>query len=160
MNVFEFAKKQELKTKALYQAELDKTDNKGLRGILELLISEEDKHYRIFDAMERNETPEDLGAIDLSQMKVKFAAILDKGVSLPEECADFYAKAMEIEKKAENYYREEAGKIENASVSRQLSAIAEEEHKHVVLTENLYLMVSNANPAKWLADAEWSGLDQ
>ena len=65
-----------------------------------------------------------------------------KNSEFTEEQIEIYKKALDIEKRSENFYRNEAEKIENEDVKDKLLMMAEEEKKHVMLANLLVKYVN------------------
>jgi len=160
MTVFEYAKKMELDGKAMYEAEIPKTGNKGVKTILRMLADAEQNHYDIFDAMEKKMPPETLKPVPFAEVKNIFQAMQEKGdyLDIKASQAEFYEKALGIEEKSEEYYRNEAKKTSDKTMKEQLLSIADEEHRHVKLMSAMYHMVNR--PKEWLANAEWTHIEE
>lgn len=160
MTVFEYAKKMELDGKALYEGELAKTENEGLKTILRMLAKAEQNHYDIFDAMEKSKTPEALKPVSFTEIKNIYQQMKEKGdyFNIKASQAEFYEKALGIEEKTEEFYRSEAAKTGDSKVKDLLLLVADEEHRHVKLMSAMFHMVNRPN--EWLTNAEWTNLDE
>lgn len=160
MTVFEYAKKMELDGKAMYEGELARTDNEGMKSILRMLAKAEQNHYDIFAAMEKNKAPEALKPVPFAEVKNIFQRMKETGdtLNLKASQAAFYEKALGIEEKSEEFYRAEAGKTSDAAMKAQLLQIAEEENRHVKLMSAMFKLVNRPN--EWLENAEWTHLEE
>ena len=69
-----------------------------------------------------------------------------------------YEKALEIEQKSEEFYREKAQDVENQHHKDLFLKLAEEEKKHYFLVENIIDFVSR--PQMWLENAEFCHLEE
>jgi rubrerythrin len=157
-DIFEFAKQMELDGKAMYEEEAAKVNNPGLKKILLMLAEEEQKHYDLFDAMKNSGDLGVLPSISMSAIKNVFQEIKDSGekIELPENETEFYKKALEIEQKSEQFYRSEAAK-QSGNVQETMIKIAEEEHRHAILMENMIQFVNRPN--EWVEHAEFNHIE-
>lgn len=153
--IFEYAKKMELDGKALYEEELSKTKNAGLRNILSMLVEAEKNHYEIFCNLQK-EIISEVIPTKMSEIKTFLQEIKDSNQDLVESEShlEFYKKVLQLEKEAENYYREKANNSEIEEVKKILNEIADEENRHVILMEEFVKLCSN--PESWVEDAEFS----
>jgi rubrerythrin len=69
-----------------------------------------------------------------------------------------YNKAIEIEKKSEDFYTEKANEVDNPQVKDILLRIAADEKKHQFLLQNTIDFISR--PQSWLENAEFYHLDE
>lgn len=157
MDIFEYAKQMEIDGKKLYEAEIQKTQNPGLQKILKMLISQEEEHWRMFDAMQKGTAVEPHKA-SFKGMKNIFQEMQDSGTELPGEQLDLYRKILEIEEKSEKFYREAAEKEQDAERKEQILGVAQEEHNHYVIIHNIIEMVNRPN--SWVDDAEFNHLEE
>lgn len=160
--VFEHAKQMEVDGKSLYEEELAKTENAGLRKILEMLIKAEQNHYEIFCALQlKHKVP--VIQTSIADIKTIFSEMKENGEEIvtSDEHSDFYEKVKEIEIKAEEYFRNNAEKAAaegNEKLSQIFTDLANEEHRHVILMTSLLEMTRN--PQQWVEDAEWNHMDE
>lgn len=162
MNVFEYAMQMELDGKTYYEESAEKVDVPEFKKILLELASDELKHYNIFKAMRDNEPVEyveDEATKIFTEVKNIFITLKEenKDYTFPSEAKGIWEHAREVEKKAEEFYRESADSINDAQKADILNKIADEEHKHWVTMENIINFIDRPNT--WLEDAEWSNLD-
>ena len=68
-----------------------------------------------------------------------------------------WEEAREVEKKAEEFYREKGDEVGDEKQKRILNRIADEEHRHWITMENVIQFLDR--PQQWLEDAEWSNLE-
>ena len=156
MDAFDYAKRMELDGIRLYEEELNRTKNPGLKTILNMLIQQEKKHYDLFDFMSKS-TDVDMTKASFKGIKNIFDEIKDKGEVFPKEELDFYDKILKIEEDSETFYRKMAQDIEDENVKAQILQIADEEHKHFIIINNLIMMVNRPN--SWVEDAEFNHLE-
>ena len=69
------------------------------------------------------------------------------------EARDAYLQAQKVEKKSEDIYRQKADEESNEKIKKTLHRIADEEHRHWQILENMIEMIDN--PKIWLENAEW-----
>jgi len=158
MNIYDYAMQMEKDSEYYYRQLAGNCDDTGLKTILNMLADEEVKHYHILDKM-KSEKPEMPPSEVLAKAKNIFAG-MKKVVAL--SCAtsqiDLYKKAQELEKKAEEFYRQKAGEEQGQVQKELLLKIAQEESRHYLLLENIIQFVSR--PQEWLENAEWHHLEE
>jgi rubrerythrin len=159
MNIFEFAMKMEKDGENFYRELSAKTNNRGLKTILNMLADEEVKHYNIF-AQIASEKMELGDAPVLSRAKNIFQEMKDSGEGLDLEGTqvDLYHQAQEMEKKSRDFYNEKAAEVDNPYQKQMLEKIAIEENKHFQLLGAIADFVGR--PETWLEDAEFTHLEE
>jgi rubrerythrin len=155
MDIFETAKKMELDGVEMYEQEFSKTKDESLKTILNMLISQEKKHYDLFDSMQKKSSVE-FAKDEFKNIKNVFQQMKENKESLPKEQIEFYKKALEIENKSEQMYKEIAEDYDDSEVVEVINNIADEEHKHAVLIQNIIDMLKNAD--SWVENAEFNHL--
>jgi len=123
-----------------------------------MLAEEEQKHYDLFDAMKSSGDLKVIPSISISTIKNVFQEIKDSGekIELPENEIEFYNKALEIEQKSEQFYIDEAAK-QSGAIQETMIKIAEEEHRHAILMENMIQFVNRPNA--WVEHAEFNHIE-
>jgi len=159
MNIFEFAMKKEKYSEDYYRRLADKTNNKGLETIFNMLADEEAKHYKIVSDMKEDVAPDLADTTVLSDAKDVFVKMRESAQKLSFDISqtELYKKAQDIEKQSQNFYLEKAKEAEGTQKEIFLR-LAEEEKKHYFLLENIIEFVSR--PQTWLENAEWHHLDE
>jgi rubrerythrin len=157
--IIEFAKKAELDGKALYEEELAKTEDSGIRKILKMLIEAEENHYDYFDSLDDGDSMVEIQSTSLKGVKNVFQEMKDNGDAIitSSDHLSFYEKLLEIEEKAEKFYRDAAENLFGQNVKDALLKIADEEHRHVILAKSFIDMIRN--PSQWVEDAEFNNMD-
>ena len=159
MNIFEFAMEKEKYSEDYYRRLADKTNNKGLETIFNMLADEEAKHYKIVSDMKEDVAPDLADTTVLSDAKDVFVKMRESAQKFSFDISqtELYKKAQDIEKQSQNFYLEKAKEAEETQKEIFLS-LAEEEKKHYFLLENIINFVSK--PQTWLENAEWHHLDE
>jgi rubrerythrin len=160
MNIFEYARKMEKEKEKFYKGLAEKSPNKGLSNILNMLSVEEAGHYKVVEAMEKGifSVPETEGL--LSRAKDVFAR-LDKekdDFKFSSSQAEVYIKALGYEEKSRDFYMTKGREEKDENIKKILLALAEEEKKHYRLIENIVEFISR--PASWLENAEFNHLEE
>ncbi len=144
MNIIEFAMKMELDGKAFYEKNARNSDNEDLKKIFVLLAEEEEKHYHFFKALKEGDSDEAKRIISSSASSLKEVQNIFTEMSQSTEKKVFgvneeatWMKAMEIEEKAESFYREKALEEKNAEQQKLLITIADEERNHVHMIDSI-----------------------
>ncbi len=137
-NIFIYAMQMEKDGEEYYYQLARQTTDKGLRTILEMLASEEAKHYEAIEKM-RTARAEMAETDVLSDAKNVFAQIKESGESfdLDIEEIDLYKKARDIEQKSIDFYSEKADEVELEYQKELFLRLAEEEKKNYFLLENI-----------------------
>ncbi len=162
MNVFEYAMQMELDGKAYYEEAATKVDEPELKKILLEIAGDEQKHYILFKSMKDGndvEYVESEASTIFESVKNIFVKLKEenKDFSFPNDAKSLWEQARDVEKKAEEFYRAEAEKLDNAKNAAILHKIADEEHRHWVTMENVINFIDKPN--QWLEDGEWRDLD-
>jgi rubrerythrin len=160
MDIFEFAMEKEKDSRDFYHQLAEKSTDKGLAKIFNMLAGEEEKHYRIVEQM-KNNVPQEVGETDfLSDAKDIFKQ-MKKGAgkfSFSASQTDIYKKAQAIEKQSREFYLQKVDEVKDALQKKIFTQLAAEENKHYFLLENILDFVSR--PEQWLENAEWYHLDK
>jgi rubrerythrin len=159
MGIYEYAMQMELEGKAWYEERAAKTQHPGLRKILLAMAEDEDKHYQVFAAMSRNEQASMAQPSTVLEQATSFFQDLSRA-GAPEFDATEITLWEELrahEEKAEQFYREKAAAAATAEEKTALEQIAEEEHRHSILIDNMIEFLRQ--PEIWLENAEWRHLE-
>jgi len=160
MNVFDFAMKMELDGKAYYEQLSSHAKLKGLQVIFARLAEDEQKHYEVFQKLrEGASVPAMQDSSALPDARNIFNDLLESQAAA-EGQGDLaaYRHAMQLEADSFRFYEDAAGRETKDAVRSLLLKIAEEEHKHFTILENIYQFVNAPN--QYLAWGEFSNLDE
>ena len=159
MNIFQFVQQMEKDGEAYYRELAQKTNDKGLKTILNNLAEDEVKHFKIFSEMEKNAEPEMISTEVLANAKNVFQSLKEEkaGIDVEGQEMEAYEKARDVELHSESFYREKAGEVDNAHHRALFNRIAEEEKKHAHLLEGIIEYISR--PDVWLENAEFNNLE-
>jgi rubrerythrin len=146
---------------AFYRGLAQKSDNKGLTSIFNMLADAEVKHYHIVEQLNQGadvpELAEDTLFDDSKNVFVQMKET-DRGFDFDTSQKAVYIKALDIEKESHNFYRGKAEDVDSEEKKALLLRLAEEEKKHMFLMQNIIEFISR--PETWLEDAEWYHLDE
>lgn len=159
MDIFEYAMEMEKEGEDFYKDLAEQSANEGMKQIFRMLADNEKRHYRAFAAMKR-QSHEFARTPILEDARTVFEDMQSKKLfdNFEEDHAAMYKKAQEIEKKSEDFYREQADKAEDARQKKIFLDIAKEEKAHYNLLDALIVMVER--PKTWLEDAEFYHLEE
>ncbi len=162
MNIFEYAMKMEEDGRAFYLEHAEKVGVPELKKVLVELAEDELKHYNLFKAMRDNQSAEyreSTKTTVLTTVKNVFEELKteNKKLSFGKEARSIWEKAREVEKKSEDFYREKAEEVADENQKHVLNRIADEEHKHWLIMEQMIQFLDR--PDQWLEDAEWHHLE-
>lgn len=157
--IFEFAMQMEKDGEAYYRDVAKKCGNAGLQQILTMMADEEVKHYNIFKKMSEGKG-EYTSSTLMSGIKNVFQQIREEGQTFDFDASheDYYRKAQEVEKKSEDFYRAKAEETDDEREKMILHKIADEEHHHFQVLENIIDFINK--PGQWLENAEWHNMGE
>lgn len=160
MNIFDYAMQMEQDGEAYYRELASKCRLPGLKKILNMLADDEVGHYNTFKKLKEGTDAEFSASVVLENAKNVFQEIKDTetGFDFDVSEIDLYNKAIEIEKKNEDFYREKATEVEQPGIKDILLEIAEDEKKHRFLLKNTVEFISR--PKTWIENAEFHHLDE
>ncbi len=152
-DIFEIAKNMEKEGWELYEEQVKKTTDEGIKNILHMLAQQEKEHYNIFDALQKKHS------IKLKQGSFKGITDFFKEAreDLPKDQLDVYKKILSVEKKSQEFYEEIAQKQDNPQTKEIIQRIAHEEHKHWIIIKNMIDYIKR--PEQWVEDAEFHHLE-
>lgn len=164
MNIYEFAMKMEKDGQAFYEKMAAQSENKILKQILTNLAQDEVKHYNLFKKFRDG----DIAGISDKELTsttvVKNAKNVFEQLNASKMPAKFsdnivasWKEAQVIEKKSEDFYREKSVEEKNDKVKKTIVKIADEEHKHWLLIENVLQFLER--PRQWVENAEWNNME-
>ena len=161
MTVYDYAMKVEKDGERYYRELAAKTDDVGLKEILTMLADEEVKHYVVFEKMSKSQNLPLQQEIDIfAHTKNIFQKMKEKNKSFhfTTDQVDFYKTAVKSEESSYKFYTEKALMLEDEEQKKVFLRIAEEEHQHMILLENLVEYVSF--PERWIESAEFDHMDE
>ena len=159
MDIFEYAMQMEKDGENFYRRIASQTNSAAIKAVMNMLADEEVKHYRAIEqiAKDRYEMAEtDI----LNDAKNVFIQMKDKKEEFTsnQEQVELYRKAQEIEKQSQQFYTEQANRMDKEELRKLFEQLAKEEEKHYFLLENIIDFV--LRPEHWLENAEWYHLDK
>lgn len=160
MNIFKYAMEKEKYSENYYRELAAKTDNKGLRNILNMLADEELKHYRIVEKM-KAATPVEIAETSiLSNARDVFSRMREAKDTFDFDVGELelYKKAQQFEKNSKQFYEQKAQQVQDPCQKEIFEKLAQEENKHYLLLENIIDFLSR--PQTWLENAEFYHLEE
>lgn len=140
MNIFDFAIKMEVDGEAFYQKLAEESHDPRLKKIFLRLSQDEQKHRDVF--LNLKEAGEEIimaSTTLLDDAKTIFDSFVLSGESfIPKTDLGAYKLALDMETKSNKFYGEAAASENDPETKKLLLKIAEEEHKHYMVLENLY----------------------
>lgn len=161
MSIFEFAMQMELDGEKFYRELTEKSTNAGLKKIFTTLANEEAGHYNVFKNLKEHSSLDIKETTILEDSKNIFVQMKAEGnvnVTADKDQKEAYKLALDMEKKAYNFFEEKAEETNNPEEKSLLLAIAREEHRHHRLIEGLIDFISQ--PETWLENAEFVHLTE
>lgn len=161
INIYDYAMKMELDGKSFYAKQAAESDVAGLRTIFSRLAEDEQKHYETIKKLKNRSGPVEMAtSTGLADSKNVFEQLSETGQTREKVSDDLeaYRYAMQVEADSFRLYEAAAAKENDESVRRVLLRIAEEEHEHFNILENVFHFVNAPN--QFLAWGEFSNLDE
>ncbi len=157
MDIYKFALKMEKDGEKFYREMAANCEDKGMNAILTMLADEEVVHYEILQQMQTKASPEHKSPDTFAGIKNLFEEMktLKDGLKIDKNQAAMYAEARDIEKEAVTFYEEKAKEMSNEDDKALLLKLAKEEQRHYIILDNLADFVGQAEPGRWLENAEW-----
>jgi rubrerythrin len=159
MNALELAMKMEKDGEIFYRELTEKVVNPGFREIFNQLADDEVKHYRLFESMQQQSPELFVETVIMQSAGNVFKQMIAKDglKNLDTSQLELYQKAMELEKKSQEFYLEKASETADKNQSQLFQKIAGEEEKHYFLLHNIYELV--LRPQTWVENGEFVHLE-
>jgi rubrerythrin len=159
MEILDFAMQMEKDGEEFYRGLAGDCPDKGLKAIFTMMAEAEAEHYRTLAQIKEGATPPAEEDTLLDGIRNIFVDMGSKGgtFNFSDSQIDVYKKALDIEKRAEQFFLDKLGEATDEKQRTLLKSLADEERDHVRIIENILEFVSR--PSEWLENAEWSGLE-
>lgn len=159
MDIFQFAMEKEKFSEDYYHQLAEKTDNKGLKNICNMLADQESKHYKIVEQMSQKIPAEVAQTPVLGNAQEIFEKMRQSAENFNFDISELelYQKARDIEKESRSFYLEKAEELKDSGQKEIFKKLANEENKHFVLLEKICDFV--ARPQWFLENAEMYRFD-
>jgi rubrerythrin len=159
MNTIDLAKNIELEGKAFYEKLAADSPIPALSGIFSLLAKEEQQHYNVFDAWEKENRGSAPAAGTAGAEAKRIFSRLSVPFTLPQVAYDYgraYGTALDMERKSIALYENMLAESVSADDKKVFSFLISEEQKHEHLVEHLLEFVNE--PKEFLENAEFNHL--
>jgi rubrerythrin len=155
MNAYDYAMQLEKDGESYYREGAARSASRGLSRILTMLADQEAVHYNIFRDMKEHKAASLPATTLLDDVKNIFVTMKQEGAveGIAASEIDLYRTAQDIEKKTEDFYREQAGKAGDSGERESFLQVAREENRHFFVLQQIIDFVSG--PSDWLENAEW-----
>jgi rubrerythrin len=134
VEILSIAIRSEIEAAELYQRMKEKTENRTLQEKFDFLIAQENKHQQILEEAYGDMFPRVDLKIPANSPVPSIRDVLEGDHSLKQ----LFDVAMEGEKRAENFYKDLAKKVNNPNTKSLLNYMANMERSHYVLLEVEY----------------------
>ena len=155
MDMFKFAIQMEKDAEALYLDLSAKSKNTGISKLFVMLAEDEAKHRKNIEILQKKmDSSVEKGIAE--EIKTVFDDIRKdfKNFELEEDALKDYEKALQIEKKGMDFYKEQFDKAENDNSKKLFEKLMKQESYHYKTVENLIDMVKK--PQWWVENAEFN----
>jgi rubrerythrin len=158
MDALELARNIETEGKEYYTKLAKESPEPSLAGVFSFLAKEEQRHFDIFDALQKKRPATTQPGTVLAEAKKMFSG-LSSHFALPELFYDYtaaYMRALEMEQKSIALYDGMLGSASSDEDKKVFSFLIKEEQKHEHLIEHLIEFVNKPNV--FLETAEFNHL--
>ncbi|MBU0681628.1 MAG: ferritin family protein [Proteobacteria bacterium] len=154
MNMFEFAIKMEKDAEALYRKMAAGAPLEGIKKVLLLLAEDEARHRFAIEQLQKKQTVTPAAGVALDIKTIFDEMKQDKNTTtISVDAVADYEKALEIEKKGIDYYKEKFAAAEDAANAKLFKVLMRQETYHYKTVQNLLEMVRK--PQWWVENAEF-----
>jgi rubrerythrin len=157
MSILDVAKNIEDEGYAFYKDLSEKTVNKEIKGVFEVLAGEELNHKRYFDQLKKDSSfiaPDYQGTSqDAKQIFETLKKNFDKKGITPD-ASKAYEQALELEKNNVVFFKKSLSEATDANEKKLIKLVLAEEYRHVEYLETLLDLVNEAKTPQ--VDAEWT----
>ena len=153
MNVFDMAVDLELNGEQFYRSLAEDTKSSGLKSVFNMLADDENKHKMIFKNLGENVFTDIKDTAIISKSNTVFTTMKKEDFINEKDQINVYKKALELEQKSIEYYKELLGLAEDLKAATAVERIIFEEEKHRRLLQ--YLIEYISRPDSWVEDAEF-----
>ncbi len=150
MDIIEFALKMERDGIAFYEKQAAATDDPDLKGILETLAEEEERHYRFFKTFKDNpdqapsaDTFAAPGAVGRVQNIFEKMSRDTEKRRFGDDARSVWTEALRIEERAVEFYTGKAAEESDPDRKRLLERIAEEEKNHIHMIDGVLIYLKD-----------------
>ncbi|MCG8571363.1 MAG: ferritin family protein [Spirochaetes bacterium] len=137
MDIFVYAMQMEKDGEDLYRNLAKQATSVGVRNILTTLANAEVKHYNYLKNLAEGVSFDYSNATNITEINNLFTDMKkeDKTALLNETQIDLYRKALEIENKSTQFYRDKFAELDNPFQKSILEHLAKEEEKHAEIIQ-------------------------
>ena len=155
MSILDVAKSIEDEGYAFYKGLSEKTDNKEIKGVFEVLAKEELNHKKYFDQLKSDSSFVAPDYQDTSGEAKKIFKKLKKNFDkkgITPDASKAYEQALELEKNNVEFFKKSLSEATDANEKKLIELVLAEEYRHVEYLKTLLELVNEVkNP---LVDAE------
>ncbi|MGC9024390.1 MAG: ferritin family protein [Chloroflexia bacterium] len=137
LEILGVAIRSEIEAADLYRHMLAQVVNRDLRGRLEFLVREEEKHRRILEELYARRFPGVELALPARSLVPTIQTALREDTPIPE----LFRLAMEAERLSEEFYRDQAGRAEEANSRATLTYLSRMERGHYELLRGEFELI-------------------
>jgi rubrerythrin len=156
VNIFEFSIQMEKDAETLYKSLAAKTSHVGIKKVFNMLAEDETRHAKAIEILEKKMQPEEETISSVGEVTTVFKKIKeDKDTkALSEDILPELRRALEIEKKGMEFYKEQIGSLESEEARKLFKLLSHQENYHYNTVENLIELVEK--PLWWVEHAEFT----
>ncbi len=153
MDIYEFSIQMEHDAESLYRSLASKTKLTGIKTIFSMLADDEAKHAKAVEVLQRKKSQEK-NKSSISEVKTIFARMKENVEEPSSELLVELRKALEIEKKGREFYKEKLGEVDSEEGKKLFKSLSHQEDYHYKTVENLIELIEK--PQWWVEHAEFT----
>ncbi len=159
MSIYQLALQMEQEGERFYRELANNAVNNGFKTIFTMLAEDEVEHQRIFKALQASAPLPDTVATPVP-FKSIFAEWKKDGAlsELDTSQLEQYQQALEIERKSQDLYRQEAEQTVDPGLKQIFSQLAAQEQQHFILIHNIVELM--LHPQTWVENGEFYHLEE
>ncbi len=159
MDIFDFALEMEHDAENLYRELASKTDHPGIKNVFSKLAEDEEKHARAIEVLQKK-LPHEKNESSIKAVTTIFKEIQKNSQteSLNDSILPELKRALEIEKKGQQYYKEKLSSVDTEEGQKLFKLLSRQEEYHYETVDNLIEMVQK--PEWWVENAEFNPMGE
>ena len=143
----------EVEGEKFYRKLSDSADHEGMERIFAMLANDEIQHRKTFEALKGGTPDVAEPSRVLKESAQVFKTFKEKDFSSQQTQLDLYRKALEIEEKSIEFYKQQLESVDDDAQLEVLGRIIGEEQDHYALIDNIIIAVER--PESWVEHAEF-----
>ncbi|MDC7241771.1 MAG: ferritin family protein [Spirochaetales bacterium] len=153
MDMYEFSIKMEHDAESLYRSLAGKSSHTGIKKVFNMLADDEARHARAVENLQKR-NPLEKNKSSMAEVKTVFSRIKDASEAPSEEILIELRRALEIEKKVRDFYKEKFSELDTDEGQELFQKLSRQEDYHYNTVSNLIELIEK--PQWWVEHAEFT----